>query len=123
MATQRRPMTGRVLVQGEIEAQIMALSDELEAETERYADVADLAASAEADYKLAVARTWVGLASAGRNITAGERQARAELSAADELRAWKLMEARRQASKEALLSLRARLDALRTMSANVRAMT
>ena len=56
-------------------------------------------------------------------LTAAEKQARAELHAADELRVWKINEARRGASKEALLSLRARLDALRTLSATLRSQT
>lgn len=109
-----------MLTQVEIERQIMGIVDALEGETERYADVAQLAAECEAEYKLKAARAWVAMASQGRSITAGERQARADLAAGDELRAWKIAEARRAACREVLLSMRGRLDALRTLAANLR---
>jgi len=112
------------LTQGHIEQAIMALSDELEAETERYSDVADLAANAEADYKHAFAETLVRVAADPTvKRTADERRALADLRSADARRVWLIAEARRTASRETLLSLRARLDALRTLSANVRAQT
>lgn len=113
----------RHLTQGQIEDEILSVSDALEAGTEQFADVADLAAECEADYKLSYARAFVGLSSTQSKMTAPERQARSELHAAAELRAWKIAEARRMSSKESLLSLRARLDALRTVSANIRSQT
>ena len=113
----------RHLTQGQIEDEILSVSDALEAGTEQFADVADLAAECEADYKLSYARAFVGLSSTQAKMTAPERQARSELHAAAELRAWKIAEARRLSSKESLLSLRARLDALRTVSANIRSQT
>jgi hypothetical protein len=120
-------MTGnrrtRPLSQVEIEDSIVTIADALEVGTEQFADVADLAATCEADYKLSYARAFVALASTQSKMTAPERQARSELHAAAELRAWKVAEARRMSSKESLLSLRARLDALRTVSANIRSQT
>lgn len=113
----------RHLTQGQIEDEILNVSDALEAGTAQFADVADLAATCEADYKLSYARAFVGLSSTQSKMTAPERQARSELHAAAELRAWKIAEARRLSSKESLLSLRARLDALRTVSANIRSQT
>lgn len=113
----------RILSQGEVEDQILNISDAIETETERYAGLADAAASAEADYKLRYAETVVRIADSHGRMSIPERAARAELAAAEELRRYKIMEARRQASKEALLSLRARLDALRSLSANIRAAT
>lgn len=113
----------RHLTQGQIEADILSVSDALEVGTEQYADLADLAATCEADYKLSYARAFVALAAQQSRMTAPEKQARSELHAAAELRAWKIAEARRQSSKENLLSLRARLDALRTVSANIRSQT
>lgn len=111
----------RVLAQVEVEQQILDICDALDAETHRYSEVADLAADAEADYKLAYARAVVTAAAHGSiKMTAPERQARAELAAAEQLRVWKIAEARRAATKEALLSLRARLDALRTLNASIR---
>lgn len=116
--------TERLLTQGEVEEQIVAISDAMEHETARYAAIADAAATAEADYKLRVSRALIAIANSGpTRITAAERQARAEITAAEELRIWKITEARRQACKEALLTLRARLDALRSLSANIRSQT
>lgn len=113
----------RPLSQVEIEDGITTVADALEAETEQFAALAELAATLEADYKLSYARAFVALASAQSKMTAPEKQARAELHAAEQLREWKVAEARRLASKEALLSMRARLDALRTVAANIRGMT
>lgn len=111
----------RVLTQAEIEDGIMRLSAELEDEVYRYAALSDDAAEAEAAYKGKHARAVVRLgAESGVKSTALERQARAELSAVEELRLYRIAEGRRSASKERLLSLRSRIDALRTLSANVR---
>ena len=109
-----------VLAQGEIESDILQIADEMETETERYEVLASEAAVAEADYKLRLSRAVVKLADSQARMTAQERQARAEIAAGEELRIWKLAEAKRQATKEALLTLRARLDALRSLAANVR---
>ena len=117
-------MVRRLLTSADVEQQILDIADALEAETHRYDDLAALAADSEADYKLGYARAIVNIAAHGSTkLTAAEKQARAELHAADELRVWKINEARRSASKEALLSLRARLDALRTLSATLRSQT
>jgi hypothetical protein len=51
------------------------------------------------------------------------RDARALLACEAEFRRYKIAEASRNATKEHLASLRARLDAERTLSANVRAQT
>lgn len=116
-------MSDRLLTQGEIEAAIMRLSEELEEITYRYADLADLAATAEADYKLQAARLMVGFAASPSKMTALEKQARVDAQCDGQYRVWKINEARRQSAKEALLSLRARLDSLRTLSANIRNQT
>jgi len=113
----------RVLTQGEIEADIMRVADEIEEQTHVYADVAHDAAVREADYKLRVARAIVSLSASEARMTAAEKQARADVQAAEELREWKIADARLKATKESLLSLRARMDALRSLSANVRSQT
>lgn len=113
----------RPLIQAEVEQGILNLSNALEDSTEEYATLSDVAAEAEADFKLKMARAIIGMSASGIKATAQEKQARADLQAAEELRAWKIAEARRQAAKEHLLSLRARLDALRSLSANIRAQT
>ena len=113
----------RILAQPEIEQRILDTLAALEEETYAYAQMSDLAAQSEADYKIRAAKALVFESADHPKMTIGERQARVEISCAVELRAWKVAEARRQTSKEALLSLRARLDALRSLSANVRAQT
>lgn len=112
-----------VLTQADIEGNILALSDQLEEETYLYSQLSDEAAIAEANYKQAAAVHLVTLAAAGAKMTAPERQARVDVHCADQFRAWKVQEARRQACKEALLSLRARIDAQRSLAANVRHQT
>ena len=114
----------RTLSPVDVEFSILDLCDALEAETEQYASLSEGAASAEADYKLKYAKTHVQLA-ASKNVkmTVHERQAIADLQSNDEFRIFKINEARRQSSKEALLSIRARLDALRTLSASLRNQT
>jgi hypothetical protein len=113
-----------LLTSADVEQQILDIADALEAETYRYETLAAAAADSEADWKLGYARAIVQQASHGSmKLNAAEKQARAELYAADELRIWKINDARRAASKEALLSLRARLDALRTLSATLRSQT
>lgn len=116
-------MTPPLLTQASIEAQILRLSDELESETERYADLAQLAAETEADWKQAHATTVVALASSDQRTSMDVRRATAELDNAHLLRVWLIAEARRATCRETLISLRARLDALRTLAANVRAQT
>lgn len=112
-----------LLNRAQIEHEILRVSDALDEQTHVYAEVSNLAASSEADYKLRFARAVVTLSSTQSRMTAPEKQARAEIAAAEELRLWKIAEARRQATKETLLSLRARLDALRTLNASVRVQT
>lgn len=118
-------MPSDVLSQGQIEAQIAGLCDELADETDRYAAVEEMSASYEADYKYKFARSLLDVAAntSDRRVTAGEREAVADVASSTEFKVWKIHDARRRASKEALLSIRARLDALRTLSANVRSQT
>jgi hypothetical protein len=65
----------------------------------------------------------LAIAASGIKMPVADKEARADVTASDEFRAWRIAEARRAASREALLSYRARLDALRTLSANVRYLT
>jgi L-lysine 2,3-aminomutase len=112
-----------LLNQGQVENLIMQIADALDDTTHIYAEISDRAATAEADYKLRVARAVITLANTDTKMTAIERQARADIASAEELRTWKTLEASRQATKEHLLSLRARLDALRTLNASIRSAT
>jgi hypothetical protein len=113
----------RLLTQGEIERMILDITNQLEEETYTYATLSDEAASAEADYKLSAARQLLAIAASGRKLTAPEKQATVDVACSEAFRIWKIAEARRGACKEALLSLRARLDAQRSLAANIRAQT
>jgi hypothetical protein len=104
----------------EVEEELNRLAEALEAATEQYRNDALAAAEAEADYKLAYSRCLVGLANSGRKITAGEREARAIVSAGPEFRLWKIKEASRTATGEALRTYRTRIEALRTEAASRR---
>jgi thiamine biosynthesis lipoprotein ApbE len=112
-----------LLTQGETEQMILQICDEIEQQTYLYAEQSEVSAIAEADYKIARSRSYVMLSERHPKMTASEREMRADLSSADHIRQWKLHEARRQATRESLLSLRARLDALRSISANIRHQT
>lgn len=112
-----------MLTQAEIERQILAIGDELEAETDRYDEIARQSAEAEADYKERAARAHVSLADSQTKMTVADRAARVDVFCRDEFRAWKILDASRASSREAMLSYRARLDALRTLAANVRHQT
>lgn len=116
-------MTRPLLTQGETEKSILAISEHLDEQTHLYAEQSEQAATAEADFKLARARSYVLLSERHPKMTASEREMRADLNSAEQMRHWKLYEARRQATRETLLSLRARLDALRSISANIRHQT
>lgn len=120
------PGSGRVLSQGDIEAAIVELEARLEAETDAYATLCDEAADAEADWKAAYWRATVKLAAEaeGRRTNEKLREAEASLEAGEELfRLYRLTAERQRAAGASLGSLRARLDAYRTLSANVRHQT
>ena len=65
----------------------------------------------------------VRLADDGRKMTALTRAAMADLEASAEFRLYLLAKARKETTKEAMLSLRHRIDAMRTLAANVRYQT
>ena len=50
------------------------------------------------------------------------KEAHAQLRASDVFSDWKLAEAKEKATQQALIAIRTLMDALRTISANVRAM-
>lgn len=113
----------RLLTQADIEFGIVSLSDQLEEQTHLYSQLSDEAAEAEADYKLEAGRMLIGLVHNETKMTAQERQARVDVASSVRYRSWKLAEARRQSCKEAMLSVRARMDAQRSLAANVRHQT
>jgi len=113
------------IIQTEVEQLMAVLGRELEEGTEQYAKIAEERAVAEADYKeryhTALVRQADSQYDHGLKFTASQKEARAALVAKEELRRFKLLEAREKATQQFLISIRARLDSLRTMAANVRA--
>jgi len=118
-------MRGGPIIQTEVEQLMAVLGRELEEGTEQYAKIAEERAVAEADYKeryhTALIRQVDSHYEHGLKYTASQKEARASLVAKEELRRFKLLEAREKAAQQFLISIRARLDSLRTMAANVRA--
>ena len=112
-----------LITQGEIEQNILSLSEDLEAATDLFGSLAEEAAEAEYAYKHRHASRIVKLADDGRKMTAATRDAMADLEAHEQLRLHLLAKARKETTKEAMLSLRHRIDAMRTLAANVRYQT
>lgn len=113
----------RPLSQVEVEIRIAQVIEAMETHTEEYDDLATAAAEAEADWKRAVAVATIDIADTGMKMTVGEREARVEMISNDAYRVHLLATARRNAKREYLTSLRAHLDALRTLNASIRGQT
>ena len=118
-----------MLTQAEVEAGIADTVERLDALTAEYGAAADHAAESEHLYRTKRNRALVQEAHDprplpnGAKTTADYREAQAELAAADEAYVYRMADARLRTLREALTTHRARLDALRTLSANVRAQT
>jgi hypothetical protein len=116
-------MTDRLLTQGEVEHEIVRLSSLLEERTGEYADLCMSEAETDIAYKRRRDTMLMNLSVVAPNGTATEKNARIAMVCADEYAEQRLAEARTKSCKEALLSLRHQLDALRTLAANIRAQT
>lgn len=116
-------MATEMLTPHQIEEAIGNLCLELETETYEYASLSDSEANAEADYKKLYATTMLELIGSPEFKSAPMREAYVDDNCSHKYRALKIAQARRQSSREALLSLRSRLDAFRTLSATLRSQT
>lgn len=107
----------------QVEQEIHRLSQELTKQTEEHANLAVRAAKADTQYDLAHARALLGTPKVidGEKLTVAEREAKALIAVEDEVSENNLAEAIYRASVERGRNLRAQLDALRTIAANVRA--
>lgn len=101
-----------------IEEQIMAVSNDLEEATIEYEQRARTAAVAEVTHKVAQAKAFVGAEG-----SVAQREALATLAVEHLLMDRQVASAVLASHKEAMNTLRARLDALRSLSASVRAQT
>lgn len=100
------------------------MCDQLEERTAEYAIDIDAAARASSAYKLVYHQTMLRVIreSPGRT-TVAEREARVEVETNDQRLIAEIAEAKAKGTKEALNSLRVRLDAARSLGANLRAQT
>lgn len=115
----------RTLSPADVEARIMELSDALGEGTVAYAARRREAAEAEADYKAAFHRAVLRAAAEARGRNAEERRAWAATRPEVEprYRAHLIAEAVLDAAKDGQSTLKARLDAERTLAANLRNVT
>lgn len=108
-------MRNTPISQVEIEQELIRLMDTLEKETEQFESLAMDMAKKEALYKANWAREYL---SAKGSIK--EREAWADYKLDQESFEFKCAEALVKAKREKLLSVRASMDAIRTLNANVR---
>jgi len=104
----------------DVENRIVALCDLLEVETEAYAELSSQRAEAEADYKYRYSRAFVEQAG---KVPVASKEAVANLRSSNEFRSYRILEARERATQLKLTGIRAQLDSLRTIAANVRKLT
>lgn len=110
------------LSQAQVEAEIRRISGLLEQHTIEHAEACEVAAEEDAKYDLAYAKALLAQPRVfeGEKVTVAEREARALLAVEDLVLASKTTDAIYRASQERGRNLRAQLDALRTIAANVR---
>lgn len=118
----------RVLTAVEVEAEIMRLSDAMEAELGEMASQAQAAAEAEHAFKVAYAkrRLEAGFEDGngrGGKTTVDEREDMALMATADLFKARLIAEALYDTAKERGRTRRSQIDSLRTLAANIRAQT
>jgi hypothetical protein len=109
-----------MLTQADTERRLIAVTDALDTQTELFAVIAEQRAEAEAAYKFLQARALVEQAG---KVPVATKEAVAHLRGIAEFREWKVLEARERATQQKLMALRAQLEALRTIAANVRVLT
>jgi hypothetical protein len=110
-----------IVNQGEIENEILRLSDLLEAQTHEYGQALNARAVAEADYRVQYARSFTKYRFEKLSEETSKQKATDEVGHLLVLRL--SAEAKERFLEEQCRSLRAQLDAVRTLSANVRAQT
>lgn len=116
-----------MMTQGQIEDGIEATVATLEDLTGDYARACASAAEAEAEYRLRYWRTFLqhkdSAGPGSRGPSNDECEGRAIIANEDALRAYKITAASAESIKAAMATHRTRLDALRTLAANVRSQT
>jgi hypothetical protein len=106
------------MAQADVEKEIRRLSDQLTLQTIGLGDAAMKAAQADVDYKRQMARAWI--AHRGHKGTVPEKEAFIHGECEAEYEAMRLTEATHKVMQEKGRNLRAQLEALRSINANVR---
>lgn len=111
--------------QGEVEQEIEDIVDLMETLTDEYAAVCQTAADSEVTYRVRFYRGLLSLKEqppreGTRALTDKAAEAKATVMVEGELRAYKRSAALQESCKQALRTHQSRLDALRTLSANIR---
>ena len=117
-----------VLSQAEIEHMIVDTAESLELLVEEYAAISEAAGVSEVDFKREQALTVIhqidnpplDAYDKPRKMLAAERDARVEVECNDARRAAAIAASRREVARESMNTHRTRIDALRTLAANVR---
>lgn len=117
---------GEPLSQYDVEQSIANISDLLEDAVVELSQFANKAASCEADYKIAYAKELLRakdhLGDQQKKPTVSELESLALIGTEDLFRARLIADAQLSVQQERLRTLRARLDALRSLNSNLRAM-
>lgn len=118
-------MTERELytTQADIEREIMRLADILENTTNEFAGQLQDQALKESKYRIAFARAFTTFRMGEKPLAEKSAEQKATIECESELLERKSADAIVRATEEKLRSLRAQLDAVRTLSANVRSQT
>lgn len=106
----------------QVDEEMDAVFDQLSTAVEAFRSIAADAARAESAWKSAYARALLDAKVPGLKRTAAEVEALATVATETPFLAYKLSAAQERAQRELLGSLRARLDGLRTVCANLRVM-
>lgn len=109
-----------------VEMAIMSAIEDLETLTEEFAEVSDREARAENVYKrrkhtLLLTLTQDRSEPGAKSLPQWKAEAKVEVAVVEEADAYRLAAALLRSKKEALLTKRARLDALRSLGASIRA--
>jgi hypothetical protein len=112
-----------VLSQADIEGEITRLSNILENTTEEFGKAIREAKQAEADYRIEYAKAFTTHRLGADKVSEKTAEMMATVNVAANLRLRLSKEAIERYLEEKCRSLRAQLDAVRTLSANVRAQT
>jgi hypothetical protein len=109
----------------DLPGQIVRVLDELEQATDRYALASTEAGVAESAFRLAHSTALIELASSALNVkmTTATREAHAIVRSRHQYERHMIASASADSAKQYLYTLRAKLDALRTLNANVRLLT